>query len=295
MTMATLEAIRKRIGTAEDLQSVVRTMKGVAAANIRQFEAAITSLTGYARVVELGFQALLRAEPERIRTAVPDAPGRLAAVVFGSDQGLCGRFNSQVVEYATGEVRREAGPHAASLLAVGGRAGPMLEADGLAVEATLSPPTSLAGIRTLVRDLLIRLETWRREGRADRILLIYNASAGGMTYRPHTHRLYPLDLAWLGRLRDAPWPSRRLAMHTVAWPDLFAALVREYFHIALFRAAAESLAGENASRLASMQAAEGNIDDRLGVLQQHYRLSRQQAITEELLDIVSGFEALSGH
>ncbi len=78
------------------------------------------------------------------------------------------------------------------------------------------------------------------------------------------------------------------------WQRLFSALVREHLFIALYRAFAESVATENASRLASMQAAEKNIQNHLSGLTGQYHRSRQQTITEELLDIVAGFETLAG-
>ena len=77
------------------------------------------------------------------------------------------------------------------------------------------------------------------------------------------------------------------------WDRLFAATVRQYLFSGLFRACAESRASENASRIAAMQSAEKNIDQRLTELQGEFNASRQMAITEELLDVVAGFEALS--
>jgi F-type H+-transporting ATPase subunit gamma len=76
------------------------------------------------------------------------------------------------------------------------------------------------------------------------------------------------------------------------WDALFSALIRQYLFVSLYRAFAESLASENASRLAAMQNAERNIDERLTALQGQFHQQRQSSITEELLDIVSGFEAL---
>jgi F-type H+-transporting ATPase subunit gamma len=78
----------------------------------------------------------------------------------------------------------------------------------------------------------------------------------------------------------------------VDWDSLFYGLIREYLFVSLFRALAESLASENASRLASMQAAEKNIEEQLSELKKQFHQMRQMAITEELLDIVAGFEAL---
>jgi F-type H+-transporting ATPase subunit gamma len=77
-------------------------------------------------------------------------------------------------------------------------------------------------------------------------------------------------------------------------PDhLFSALVRQYLFVSLYRALAESMASENASRLAAMQSAERNIGDRLDDLTRQFHQQRQTAITSELLDIAAGFEALT--
>jgi F-type H+-transporting ATPase subunit gamma len=76
------------------------------------------------------------------------------------------------------------------------------------------------------------------------------------------------------------------------WQPLLSALIRQYLFVALHRATVESLASENAARLSSMQAAEKNIEERLTDLTAEYRQQRQNSITGELLDIVSGFEAL---
>jgi F-type H+-transporting ATPase subunit gamma len=76
------------------------------------------------------------------------------------------------------------------------------------------------------------------------------------------------------------------------WDLLFSMLIRQYLFVSLFRALAESLASENASRLAAMQGAEKNIEERLAALTLDFYQKRQMSITEELLDIVSGFEAL---
>ncbi len=295
--MQSLEGIRRRIDTAEELRSVVKTMKGVAAANIRQFEAAVAALEEYARTVSLGLQALLSAEPGRLLPAGVSEPAEespLGAVLFGSDQGMCGRFNQQVAEHAIRALESdEAGPEGRTVLVIGNRVVVLLEASGIEVHERVSPATSLAGIPDLVRELLLRIRGWQASGRARRVALYYNEATGGASYRPTTFSLVPVDLAWLRSLRGEAWPSRRLPMYTLPWERLFASLVRELLHMGLYRAAAESMASENASRLQSMQAAERNIEDKLGELEQQFRLRRQHQITEELLDIVSGFEALT--
>jgi F-type H+-transporting ATPase subunit gamma len=292
--MQTLEGMRRRIATAEELQSVVKMMKGMAAANIRRFEDAVAALADYRRTIELGLQVLLSEHPQRIGALAPTETSRLGVVVFGSDQGMCGRFNAQIAAHAA-EAARASGLPAdrRRVLVVGARVAAMLELEDLPTDERVAPATSLAGLTPLVQDVLLVVQRWRERDGVDRILLCYNEALGGARYEPHTHPLFPIDLAWLGELGRAEWPSRRLPMRGMAWAPLLAALIREHFYIAIFRAAAESLASENASRLASMQAAERNIEERLEALNLQFRLHRQDAITEELLDITSGFEALS--
>jgi F-type H+-transporting ATPase subunit gamma len=78
------------------------------------------------------------------------------------------------------------------------------------------------------------------------------------------------------------------------WDQLFSSLIRQYLFFSLYRAFVESLASENASRLSSMQVAEKNIEERLKELNTQFHSQRQASITMELLDIVTGFEALTG-
>ncbi len=292
--MQSLEGIRKSITSAEELQSVVKTMKGMAAASIRQYEKAVESLGEYRRTIELGLQSLLASQPDRLVSSEPAPPEQVGVIVFGSDQGMCGRFNSQIAAHALEAIQSyHLGAEALRILAVGGRIVPLLESAGLTIDEQAAPATSLLGITSLVQEILVKIEQWRSDLAVDEIVLLYNNSLGGAAYEPHTQQLFPVDLDWLAELRDRKWPSRRLGIHTIEWQPLFASLIREFFHTALFQAAAESLASENASRLASMQAAERNIEERLEELTMHFRLLRQRTITEELLDIISGFEALS--
>jgi F-type H+-transporting ATPase subunit gamma len=139
---------------------------------------------------------------------------------------------------------------------------------------------------------VIRIEQWRAGGEVDRIVLFNNEPTSGSSYRPRRVPLIPLDVDWLQSLRETPWPSRCLPMHTMLWDELFAFLVRQFFFVALYRALVESLASENAARLSAMQIAEKNVQERLDEIKTQYNHQRQSSITAELQDIVSGFEAL---
>lgn len=299
--MATTEALKAQIGSVQDLQSVVKTMKALAAVSIRQYEKAVESLADYSRTVEMGLQIALRGQyfagdvfiPISMQaTRIPS--GRTGAIVFGSDQGLCGQFNEQIVGHVGDRLEEmDIDPHQAFVAAVGARVAPSLEADGISIEEQFSVPSSATGITAMVRDILLAIENWRSNRQVDKIILFYNRSTSGASSEPHHLQLLPLDPGWLRQLEDRPWPTSTLPTFTMDWQPLFSALIRDYLFVSLYRAFAESLASENASRLSSMQAAEKNIRERLSDLNSQYRRGRQSSITGELLDIVAGFEALT--
>ena len=147
-------------------------------------------------------------------------------------------------------------------------------------------------VTPLVQALLVEIEQWLdRDGMA-RAFLFTSTPQSGAAYRPQHVRLLPLDRQWLRELREKRWPGNQLPLFTMVWEALFSSLIRQYVFISLYRAAVESLAAENAGRLAAMQGAESNTEDRLDELQGRYHRQHQMGITEELLDVGSGFEAL---
>ena len=180
------------------------------------------------------------------------------------------------------------------VLAMGLRVSTLLDAQGQEVEETFSLPSSVDGITVKVQDLLLRIQAWTDVQGLNQVFLFYSRPVSGASYRPHSLRLLPVDEQWLKTMREKDWPTRMLPMFTMDRERLFRALIQQYLFVSLFRAIAESAASENASRLASMQGAEKNIREQLTELNSRYHQQRQMAITEELLDIVSGFEALKG-
>ncbi|MFW6114832.1 MAG: F0F1 ATP synthase subunit gamma [Thermodesulfobacteriota bacterium] len=292
--METIEDLKRRIESTEDLQSVVKTMKAMAAVKIRQFEKAVESLGDYNRTVEMGFQIALRSRPDITLGAGKAPKTQLGAIIFGSDQGMCGQLNDQIVSYALRNMDEfeEIEKEHRLVLSVGQRARGRLEDAGQPVEKHISVPGSVRGIVPKVQDLVTTIQAWNTNRGLDQVFLYYSKPLSGSRYRQHSLHLLPVDKAWLERMREKSWPTKMLPQFTMDWDPLFSALIRQYLFISLFRAFAESLASENASRLASMQGAEKNIQDQLSELTMQYHQQRQMSITEELLDIVSGFEAL---
>jgi F-type H+-transporting ATPase subunit gamma len=291
----TTESLRRKIQSAGDLQSVVRTMKALAASSIEQYEKAVRALGDYRRTVELGLGACLRASPPE---NLPVGPRRraeadaLGAVVFGSDQGLVGQFNELVADHAIKTLA--ALPGKPQVWVVGERVHARLTDAGLPPMGLFAVPTSVDAIAPLVGQILVDSE--RRHGRSEvtELYLFYNRPTAGAAYAPIVQRLLPLDDGWRRNMAELPWPTGYLPELMGSGSATLRTLIREYLFISLFRACAESLASENASRLAAMERADKNIDELLENLQSAFHLLRQSGIDEELFDVVSGFEALSG-
>lgn len=295
--MTTLESLQRKIKTAEDLQSVVKTMKSLAAVSIHQYENAVVSLADHSQVLAMALQVLMINLPEALSTQKPRTPRRLGIVIFGSDQGMCGRFNPQLVEFVGHRLDRFQNKSVGEVsdptfLAVGSRIVDSLITAGYPVDQCLPVPCSLGGITPLVQQIVLQLESWRQTSQVDHIWVFHNRPTGGMTSLPTLLQLFPLSYLYLQKLSQQAWPSRCRPQVTMDYERLFSAIFQQHFFIGLYRACAESLASENASRLAAMQVAEKNIEERLQALKIVYQQQRQDSITEELLDIVAGFEAL---
>ena len=290
--MQTAEALKRKIQSAQDLLGVVKTMKALAAVSIRQYQRAVESLADYNRTVEMGLQIVLK-ESLEATAASRSQSMRLGAVVFGTDQGLCGQLNNTIVSHALEEMDKTGIPKEDRIIiAMGVRTADILEDSGQKVFEILTTPGSTAGITSMVQDITLLLENWRFKIAVERMHLYYSEYVSGAIYRPRTLKLIPVDHQWLVSLRREKWASRTLPTFTMDWNRIFRALIREYLFVSIYRAFANSLASENASRLAAMQSAEKNIEERLEELSVHFHRQRQMTITEELLDIVAGFEVL---
>jgi len=290
----TTEFLKRRIQSAQDLLGVVKTMKALAAVSIRQYQRAVESLGEYNRTVEMGLQIVLRQSAETM-AQTRSKTTRLGAIVFGTDQGLCGQMNNIIVSHAMEEMNKTGiRKENRIIIAVGIRTADLLEDSGQPVFEILTTPGSTAGITPMVQDITMLLEDWRFKRQVEHMHLFYNEYISGATYRPKTLRILPVEEAWLKDLKQRKWESRTLPLFTMDWENLFRAMIREYLFVSIYRAFAHSLASENASRLAAMQSAEKNIEERLEELFMQFHRQRQMVITEEILDIVSGFEALGG-
>jgi F-type H+-transporting ATPase subunit gamma len=154
-------------------------------------------------------------------------------------------------------------------------------------------PTSVNAITPLVGRILIEAESRHGNGEIGYLYLFHNRPTSGASYEPVSQRLLPLDQKSELRTAQLPWPTKNLPEVIGTEEPTLKALIGEYLFVSIFKACAESLASENASRLAAMQRAEKNIDELVEELSQTFRRLRQTSIDEELFDVLSGCESVS--
>ena len=292
--MDSLEGLQKRIKTTQDLRSIVSTMKSLSAVSIIQYDTALKSLLEYGKTIDAGASALLRngvlnaAKPPKIASDKK----RGLAVLIGSDTGLVGKINRDVTDFAF-QTLREKGIDAkqAHFIAIGRQIINLMETREYSLEASYPVSNSIKAVSTTAAAVLVKIDEVLHTHGITHVYLFYNRKRG-VSVRPHSSLLMPAGEEWLEKIKKRKWESRRFPVFSMSPQALFSSLVQERLLIELSTALTDSLTAEHHTRLMTMQAAEKNIDENLERMNLEYQQMRQENITTELLDVVSGAEAL---
>lgn len=275
--------IERQIQTIEGLRDIIHSMRSLAATYLARTEERLDGIRAYADTVGRAIEDSLYGR----EIAVPKGEGTGSAIVaFFSEQGLAGRFNEVMAESAERCAREVDKP---VFIVVGRRGVPLVKRDKLETIAELPSTTSPDGDDVVIHSIARTVLELHARHAFGQLYLHYAHYLSPGRIEPRFERVLPLDLS---KWRD---PSRPvIAPPRLAMPrrELLAELINEYAFISLFQAMTESLAGEHGMRLQSMEAAKGNIDDTLGTLMVAASIQRQNDITAEMLEIVSGAQAL---
>jgi F-type H+-transporting ATPase subunit gamma len=273
--------VSERRQAVEAVRDVVAAMRAIAAGRIQEAQRAMASARSYREVV---VRALAAAGPTALPPAPRTSPGAVLLVVLTSEQPLCGGFNHSVVEYAHGTHRDQSRQAKVELVVVGQRGSRVLAARGLAPDHVEPGATSPAGLRDLVRRLSVRADRGYASGALTAVDIVYARYRSVSEQVPVGERVLPLDPALL------PSPSGAATRSWRYLPDplLVAGLVSQFAYISLYRAAAESYASEQASRLVAMDNATRNTVRMVDDLTNLERRERQQEITRQVLELTAG-------
>ena len=287
----TLESLRRKLERATKLGSVVRAMKALAASSIGQYEAALRALRDYQQSVEIGLRTCIPVTAISTPASRSQMPASIGAIVFGSDQGLVGRFNEAIAQFALSQLA--AMPGHKRIWGVGDRVGEQLEAAGFTLAQRYALPGSVDGISALVERLLFDSEASHSKGECASVFIFNHRPQSMALYGPVSLRLLPLDATAAGRAEILSQPTARFREVLGTSDATRSALVREYLFICLYKACAESLASENGGRLVAMQNAQKNIEALSAATSQSYYRLRQSSIDADLFDVMTGFNTLA--
>jgi len=281
--MKNLQSLKKSLNSAQNLYTIVNTMKIHATTNINQFQQAADASMQYRQVLNKALSVVIKHREMPVEV-LRRHEGKTIHVVFSSDHGLCGSFNERITDYARGKIdENEEG----LLLIVGEQGRKRLEGEYVVKEFFVVPQT-VDGITASVQHLLSTLDELRENNKIKDIYLHYNRASGKYGFTEQSEKLFPLDLKKI-RKEEAKWKSGAQPTYYMSEEKLLSDLLKQYYFITLFRTFCYSLVTENESRIASMTAAKKNIEERIEELETKYKRMRQDSITDEIRDITSGF------
>ena len=286
--MQSLETIRHQVASMSDLFDIVGTLRAIAAIRVQEAQAALPGIRTYSDSVADGLAqaANLLDEGGQVRAAgIEDhryAHDRLL-ILFTSEHGFVGGYNEVLLDRAAAEAEASG----AALFVVGSRGLMLADERGLPVAGSTPMATHQSGILKLARSLVA--EVYRRvsERGVRQVAIAYARAETAIASDVALRTLLPLDLSHFTH-----GDSRVEPLHSLPPGVLTEKLVEEYVMAELAHVATEALASENGARLKTMDSAHENIDEKLKELRQREHQMRQEQITLELLDIVSGAEAM---
>lgn len=288
--MSSLRDIRKRIASVRNMQQVTKAMKMVAAAKLRRSQDAILRARPYAEKIEevLGGVAT-RADEEAHPLLQRRTPKRVELVVMTSDRGLCGAFNSNVQRRAMRFLfeNRDRYEHI-QVSTIGKRGRDFFRKQQVASRKDY-PGVFTELVYDQAKRLADELTAAYLDNELDAVFLLYNAFVSAIVQRPTLVQLLPI--AAHPRAEDEGShpvdylyePSRKAVLDE---------LLPRHLAMRMWRALLESNAAEHAARMAAMEGATKNSSELIEGLTLRYNRARQAAITTELVEIVSGAEAL---
>jgi F-type H+-transporting ATPase subunit gamma len=280
--MTHLAEIEGRIASMDELSDIVGAMRSLAGMRLQEAQHVLPGIRRYAESMAAAIGAALLLMPQRVPEAQPEG-GRRALILCAAEHGFVGGFNERLIETAESVLNAQD-----ALFVLGSRGAALAFECGRQVSWTRPMATRLAGAPDTIDRLTSELYAYIVGGEISRVEVIFCRYRQGSPPTIERHLLLPLDAASLSATQPQQAPLHNLAPHV-----LLEKLMAEYVFAFLMEAAVESIASENAARFAAMESAHDNVSKKLSQLRQDARQARQSEITAELLDLITGAEALT--
>ena len=320
--MPSLKEIKGRIASVNSTRKITSAMKMVASSKLHHAQVAIQNMLPYETMLEHILKTFLAAEAEAQTIYDQERPVKRAAiVVYSSNSSLCGGFNANIIKMMQHVVAeyRELGVTDIEVYPIGRKVYEKAQKLGYDVQGEFSALADKPNVRQCI-DIAMELGQKFRDGQIDKVELIYHhfKSAGSQvltrkTFLPidieeELERDHERDLTSIAATKESQEYQKKnrkkkvkvnadgqevalLNDNFIVEPDMdtvLSQLIPKLAHLMLYTALLDSVASEHAARMVAMQTATDNADELLRQLNLQYNKSRQQAITNELLDIVGG-------
>ncbi len=285
--MPNLKDIKRRIGSVKKTQQITRAMRMVAGAKLRRAQDAISAARPYAERLRETLAEVARSnrDAEHPLLQARPQPRTAEVVVITSNRGLCGAFNSNVLKHAEALIAEREGQGIEVVTTTGGRkANEYFRRRGRRIADSWEHEGWVGYGRAV--EVAASLSQRYTAGDVDEVLLVYSEFVSPMTQTPRNMRLLPVVAT--GEDADTALPFEI----EPNLGSLLAVLVPKAVEVTIYRALLENQAGEHAARMAAMESATRNTEELIDKLTLQYNRARQAAITKELMEIVSGAEAL---
>jgi F-type H+-transporting ATPase subunit gamma len=287
-----LKDIKRRIVSIEKTQQITRAMRMVSAAKLRRAQEAILAARPYAERMRRTLGEVAAAQVDVVHPLLEgrEDPRHLELVLITSDRGLAGAFNANAIKCADAFLEKNRRFERFSLTLVGRKAAEYYRRrrpKDVAFATNIGGWVSYARAAEIARRLAHRYE----QGEVDQVVLVHNEFISTMTQTPREVPLLPFAPAE----RAEKEGEERLAYSIEPSAEvLLGSLVPKAVEVEVFRALLESQAGEHAARMTAMESATRNTEELIDKLKLDYNRARQAAITKELVEIVTGAQALEG-
>lgn len=286
--MANLKEIRNRIASVSSTMQITSAMKMVSAAKLKKAQDAITAMRPYAdKLTELiqNLSSTLEGASQNPYTQIRDKQNILI-IVITSNRGLCGAFNSNIIKKTRQLIDKEYAQQNTSLITIGKKGSEVLEKTGQVIASHDAIFDALTYEQTAV--IAQEIMDYYAEGRYDEVVLVYNRFKNAATqlvqvepYLPIIAQKQELEMAQTDYLFE---PTQ---------PEIVNTLLPKALKMQVYKALRDSFASEHGARMTAMHKATDNATELRDQLKLTYNKARQAAITNEILEIVGGAEALN--
>lgn len=286
--MPSLKAIRKRISSVKSTQQITKAMKMVAAAKLRRAQEAAVQARPYSSKLEGMVSHLL----QRVDSAahplmrIPETSERCLVIVVSSDRGLCGGYNANLMREVDEWVDPQEGEF--TFTTIGSKGLDHLKRHERAIEGSNAMPTA-EDAGPIAREIARTAQRAYLAGEVDRVVIAYSAFKSTMTQVPTVEQLLPLQ--------HHDEPERHDEGHEYVFEpnptEIIGYLLPRLVEVRVLHALLEAGASELASRMTAMDSATRNASEMIDRLTLQMNRARQAQITTELMEIISGAEALN--